>query len=327
MTEWRMLQLGSAMPRPCAAAITRAAQVLSAFVPTRVVPPSAGGLIHEAGSAQARSALLVEALSAGAVIVLVGGAGFNGMSLGEPMLAEILPFLPRVLEGTIIGAMAHAHVLSALAARYPGLRVLIGPPVAETIGACGDDVLAQAAARELVDLWKNGPLSHDLAAGEARVGCRFRKFGEPPEHPQVYAIRPRVLRAGRAAGPVIAGNLSALSIMAGGPDWPDASGAILFFESSEVRRRDIDRALRRLALLGILDRIGAVIAAVPIAEIATPLDPPVSAILEGVMGGSSYPVVVDAFVGTGAPALLLAAGRRVIVEAQAHGVSICWDST
>jgi hypothetical protein len=324
MAEWRMLQLGSAMPEPFATATNRAAQVLSDFVPTQVIPPCRGGLIHEAGRARARAALLVETLSAGAVAVLAGGSGFNGMSLGDPLLAEVLPFLPTDMRGTIVGAMAHAHVLSVLAARHPALRVLIGPPVAETIGMSRDRLSAKAAAQELVELSRNGPPFRQLTESRSRVAPRFRNVTEPHKA-QTCVVRPEVLRTGKAVGLALAGNLAALSMLAGGPDWPDPSGAVLFLESAEARRRDIDRALRRLGLLGILERVGAVIAAVPVAEIETPLDQPLSVLFNDVMEGTSCPVVINAFVGSGAPMLALAPGRRVTVEARLGYVSLGWE--
>jgi LD-carboxypeptidase C-terminal domain len=323
--EWHLLQLGSSIIGPCEAAVIQASRALSAYVPTKIIPRPAGGLVHEAGPARARAALLANTLSAGAVAVLASSYGLNGMSLGDPMISDILPFLPANMEGTIIGAMAHGHVLSILAARYPSLRVLIGPPIVETIGASNDPLVIEAAVRAVINLWKYGPKDCVLMAGETTLPARLVNPGAALEEPKTYAIHPKTLRPGCGTGPVIAGNLAALGMVAGSPEWPDASGAVLFWESSELRRMALDRALKRLVLVRAFEGINAMIVAVPISEILSPIDTPLSAIIEDILEGTSYPVVIDAFVSLGPHALTLMVGGLVSVDAKTDSVRLTWN--
>ncbi|WP_315833475.1 hypothetical protein [Bradyrhizobium prioriisuperbiae] len=247
------------------------------------------------------------------------------MSLGDAMLAEILPHLPQAMTGTIVGAAAHAHVLSVLATRFPGLRVLVGTPVVETIGMPEDRSSAEAAAQQLVKLYRNGPPLRELLKRAPCVASHTCNTNEL-ESGEAQIVQAEILRAGNATGVAIAGNISALSLLSGGPDWPESTGAILFLQSAEARRRDLDRAMSRLKLLGVLERAGAIIATVPIAEIRTPLDPSLSKLFSDVMEGTTCPVVINVFDGPGVQSLELALGRRAIIEVHpSHGI-LKWEA-
>ncbi|MDB4880414.1 MAG: hypothetical protein JWL60_1860 [Gemmatimonadetes bacterium] len=68
----------------------------------------------------------------------------------------------------------------------------------------------------------------------------------------------RTLRAGRAAGRLVGGNLALLAALAGTPYAPDYDGAILVIEDvGEVNFR-IDRMLRQLQLCGALGRVAGI---------------------------------------------------------------------
>jgi len=71
--------------------------------------------------------------------------------------------------------------------------------------------------------------------------------------------RIRTFRPGRAAGPLIGGNLTVLSALAGTPYLPSFDGAILFLEDVEEAQYRIDRMLTQLALAGILGRVAGVV--------------------------------------------------------------------
>lgn len=75
----------------------------------------------------------------------------------------------------------------------------------------------------------------------------------PREH------RTRSLRPGRAQGPLVGGNLSVLSGIAGSAYWPSFDGAILCLEEVNEYIYRVDRMLATLRLAGALDRLAGVV--------------------------------------------------------------------
>lgn len=66
------------------------------------------------------------------------------------------------------------------------------------------------------------------------------------------------IRAGRASGPLLGGNLAILSHLAGTRWFPPLDGAILFLEDVGERPYRLDRYLTQLRLAGLLDRVAGV---------------------------------------------------------------------
>ena len=62
---------------------------------------------------------------------------------------------------------------------------------------------------------------------------------------------PRVLRPGRAEGPLLGGNLSTLAALVGTPYLPDAGGAVMFLEDVSEAPYRIDRMLTQLEQAGV----------------------------------------------------------------------------
>jgi len=77
---------------------------------------------------------------------------------------------------------------------------------------------------------------------------------EPREagHPE-----PGPLRAGIAEGPLLGGNLSMVTALAGTPYMPNAAGAIVFLEDVDEAPYRIDRMLTQLAQAGVTSRAAA----------------------------------------------------------------------
>lgn len=67
------------------------------------------------------------------------------------------------------------------------------------------------------------------------------------------------IRAGVAQGPLIGGNLSLLSALAGTRYFPNLDGAILFLEDVGEDLYRIDRMLAQLRMMGALDRLAGVV--------------------------------------------------------------------
>ncbi|MFN4115447.1 MAG: LD-carboxypeptidase [Inhella sp.] len=73
------------------------------------------------------------------------------------------------------------------------------------------------------------------------------------------AWRTQTLRAGKARGRLIGGNLAVLTAMAGSRYWPDFRGAILFLEEINEYIYRVDRMLSTLRLSGALDQLAGVV--------------------------------------------------------------------
>ena len=71
--------------------------------------------------------------------------------------------------------------------------------------------------------------------------------------------RTQTLRGGRARGPLVGGNLTVLTALAGSRYWPAFDGAILFLEETNEAIYRCDRMLSTLRLAGALDRLSGVV--------------------------------------------------------------------
>ncbi len=67
--------------------------------------------------------------------------------------------------------------------------------------------------------------------------------------------RVETIRSGKAAGPLLGGNLTVLAALMGSGYLPSWDGAVLFLEDINENIYRIDRALTQLRLAGVLDRI------------------------------------------------------------------------
>lgn len=71
--------------------------------------------------------------------------------------------------------------------------------------------------------------------------------------------RTRTIRAGKATGRLLGGNLTVMAHLVGTPWLPDFSGAILFLEDVDEAEYRIDRMLTQLGQAGILRRVAGVV--------------------------------------------------------------------
>jgi muramoyltetrapeptide carboxypeptidase len=71
--------------------------------------------------------------------------------------------------------------------------------------------------------------------------------------------RTQTLHGGKARGPLIGGNLTVLTAMAGSPYWPKFQGAILFLEDINEYIYRVDRMLSTLRLTGALNQVAGVV--------------------------------------------------------------------
>jgi muramoyltetrapeptide carboxypeptidase len=138
---------------------------------------------------------------------------------------------PRLFVGFSDVSAIHA------ALNHAGLATVHGPVVTQ-LGRLPDE-----------------PLEHLRALLFGRAG-RPARDGDPA--PGAGLPGTEVIRAGRASGPLLGGNLTLLSHLAGTPWFPALDGAILFVEDVGEAPYRLDRYLTQLKLAGLLDRVAGV---------------------------------------------------------------------
>jgi muramoyltetrapeptide carboxypeptidase len=111
----------------------------------------------------------------------------------------------------------------------------------------------------------HGPTARTLqqeADPDSRAAFLAVLRGDRPAYQAVLeraAARVRIVRPGHAAGPLVGGNLSLLSALAGTPDAPETRGRILFLEDWNEPHYRFDRMLTQLAQAGLLDGIAGLV--------------------------------------------------------------------
>ncbi len=107
----------------------------------------------------------------------------------------------------------------------------------------------------------HGPVVKALPGEEARDLDRLLRWVGEGARPPVVDLAPhaRVVRGGRATGPVLGGNLSLMCHLLGTPFLPSLDRAVLFLEDTREPLYKIDRMLTHLALAGVFDRLSAVL--------------------------------------------------------------------
>jgi hypothetical protein len=265
---------------------------------------------------------IARALDAGERVLLANGPWQQGSTLGDPYIARAISLLPSDLPpGVVVGGFHHAHALTELALRSPAVQTYAAPPIAESLAANDGGHMAHAAFRTIgllgstcEQLFQLPRRSH---VGYSRPATRRR----PVTLPACRDVTSRTLRAGKAQGPILAGNLLPVSFAIG--RWRDVlDRAILAIEIAGAQMRMIDRYLQRLALLGIFDRIGALLVGVPFDLVSETPSLQVDEIIARAVGRSPCVTVANAFVGSGVPGTYLRLMGRATVCARPEGLTI-----
>lgn len=119
------------------------------------------------------------------------------------------------------------------------------------------------------------------------------------------------LRAGRAAGPLIGGNLATLAALCGTPFFPALDGAVLFLEEDPGDSlMALDRALTQLRLSEALGRVAGVVLG------AWPGDPAAAALVVEALGARAVPVVTGFPAGHGTENVPLPLGATVVLDGE-----------
>jgi muramoyltetrapeptide carboxypeptidase len=236
-----------------------------------------------AGDDQRRLGELTAALqdpAAKAVVMARGGYG----------LLRLLPFL----DGAVLRAQP---------------RPLVG-------FSDGTVLLAFAAAAGVTAV--HGPVVTQLGnLGEDDQRTLFRLLEEPNPGVLLSGLGPVI--PGRAAGPLLGGNLEVFSRLIGTPFIPDLTGAILFIEDLGERPYRIDRLLTTLDLAGVFNAVSAVVVgdftSCDEPEATRAGSPTADEVLLDRLGRLAIPVVVGASVGHGTRNRALPYGALVELDA------------
>lgn len=324
--DWRLLSPGTRPDGQATEFLERACRRLSAFVSATVEPLLASGLKHEAGTAKDRADQLIKVLERNAVAVLATGPVRTSMAFGEPMMGEVLPFLPAAMEGTIVASTSHAYNLDLLVRRSPRLNVVLGPPIAEIIGGPNEQV-ANHAAGQIARAVCFGPPDVSLEPVNGYAACALGPVERTTNDDVLAPVRvvPHAIREGSACGPLIVGNLQSLWLTADRNSWSAFEGAVLMWEACELNAFWLDRCLQRLRVLGILEALSAMLVAVPIRFVTGRRMLSWLQVVERAVLQFEYPVAVDCFIGSGFPSPILTPRRNISVEVMHDRVSLQWQ--
>ncbi|MFW6052500.1 MAG: S66 peptidase family protein [Desulfosalsimonas sp.] len=127
----------------------------------------------------------------------------------------------------------------------------------------------------------------------------------------VKALNGRVIREGRAEGPVIGGNLATLCHLLATPYAPDFTGCILFVEDTGEKPYRIDRMLTQMKLAGCFDGVAGIAAGSfkdcgPSGE--------VERVFADLFSDSPFPVIAGFPAGHGIPNITLPFGIPATLE-------------
>jgi muramoyltetrapeptide carboxypeptidase len=197
-----------------------------------------------------------------------------------------------------------------------GLDRLPGPP---KILVGFSDLTALLLALNLMAGWRpfHGPLVASFASADQATRAHLADllFGR-----KVFplSLAPgegiRVLKPGRAEGPLLGGNLTLLVHLLATPFRPNLEGAILFLEDAHEAPYRLDRMLTTLRLAGVLDRLAGLV--LGHFDDCGPPDE-VRRVLEMNLADFPGPVVADFPIGHGTRNLALPIGPRALLDTEA----------
>ncbi len=167
----------------------------------------------------------------------------------------------------------------------------------------------------------HGPMAADFGTAYDRqnllkVLSSKTAFGKVP-FPK--GMRPKFMRPGKAAGPLLGGNLSLIVKLFGTPYQPSFEGGILFLEDIGEYPHRIDGYLAQLRLTGVFDQIAGLILAdfkdcerPPRARFRMPL----KRIFKDFFGCAPYPVALNFPFGHSKNKFTLPLGVRAVLDSK-----------
>lgn len=165
----------------------------------------------------------------------------------------------------------------------------------------------------------HGPMVKDLATNDSRNMASLLDLMGSPD-PLARDLQGTLcLRPGRAAGPLLGGNLSLLCHLVGTPYMPSLKGAILFIEDRGEPLYRIDRMLTHLRLSGLLQDLAG-LAAGQFEECGDASA--INGLLEETTSDTGIPVVVGLPLGHGRTNLPLPMGVKASLDTERMTLSL-----
>lgn len=267
---------------------------------------------HLAGRDEARAADLQEALAAGdGAPVWAARGGFGCARLLRRLDFAALERGP----GSSPRLVGYSDLTALQAALWTERRRASWHAPMVAVELAGElDALSLAWLAWALEL--DGAVPPAAPAGAPRLRVPHLEPGLPEA---ALALDPaRVLVPGRAEGPLLGGNLSVLTSLAGTPWFPDFDGALLLLEDHGEYPFRLDRHLAQLANAGVLERIsGVLLGHFPACDEPDPAKSTFTAaeLFEQWFAPLGVPVVAGLPVGHAAPRIALPVGGRVVLEA------------
>jgi len=241
--------------------------------------------LHRTASVAHRLADLDAALDDPSVDVVLAA---QGGSNSNQLLERIDYARARRANKVFVGFSDISALLLALG-KHAGASVVHGPSFIDLCNPILPDyttkgLLACLAGRRV-----------EYASPSAAAEDLWRSHAPSPPEPHCLFDGWKVLRRGKASGPIVGGNLATLSALAGTRHFPETAGRIFFLEDAVGEGAGaIHRELTHLAQVGAFDGIAAFLfGKVPA---GAPLASPemVRAILDDVLaGGGAYPIAFE----------------------------------
>ena len=205
---------------------------------------------HTAGTAAERAADLHELFLDDQVrVIMTSIGGYNANQLLDLLDYDLIRAHPKPL----VGYSDTTALLVAIWQRT-GTSVVLGPQLLPQWGEFGGSLEYTRRMFQQV-LGSDRPIGPvPLPAGQV---TEFLPWDEADDRPRTVlgAAPVRALRAGRATGFLIGGNLETLLSLAGTAYWPDLDGAILLLESTGTDPARLTAQFTQLRQIGVLDRI------------------------------------------------------------------------
>ncbi len=237
-----------------------------------------------------------------AIIASIGG--YNSHQLLEQLDFDLIQENPKILLGySDITALQLGIFSKTRTVTYMGPAIL--PQFGEFGGlldytrTCVEDVLMHGVSGWRIlhpaESWTEENLEWDQEDNRKRVLKKATGW--------------KTLKGGRAEGPIIAGNMSTLLLLAGTAYWPDLTGAILCVEDDDtVSPGIVDRYLTQLRQMGVYQQISALVIGRFPSVVGFSEDDRLETILATATRGYSLPIVYDVDFGHTDPMMVLANG-------------------
>jgi muramoyltetrapeptide carboxypeptidase len=193
--------------------------------------------------------------------VFLARGGYGIMRLLDTIDHEAVRRDPKVLVG-----MSDVSALLLSLFSHCGLVTWAGPMVAGQVGSGLDPVSAQSFVKALTE-----PIQGRNLLPDGRSV--------------------RVLRPGRARGPLIGGCLSLVTALLGTCHVPDFRGTVLFLEDVNEPMYRIDRMLTHLKLARVLDQVAGIVLGHFSGNNGIDLSPDAGEILSGLIADRQIPIL------------------------------------